>query len=172
MDETETASPASLPVAQVKRGKRGSWWRSLSFGALAGLFLAVGVHAGYMVLGRNFHTVLPGLVYRCAQPSGSQLEQLIRAHGIRTVMNLRGQDDDAWYRDECQVSRRMQVVHQDIGIYACWMPDPQELRRIFEVLDHCDYPLLIHCASGADRTGLVSAIVLLLTTNTTLDQAR
>src|SRR5262249_29836647 len=38
--------------------------------------------------------------------------------------------------------------------------------------DRSEYPLLFHCRRGADRTGLASAMVLLLQTSTSLDEAR
>jgi hypothetical protein len=43
---------------------------------------------------------------------------------------------------------------------------------LIEVLDKSDYPILIHCARGADRTGLASTIVMLLYTNADLATAR
>jgi hypothetical protein len=30
--------------------------------------------------------------------------------------------------------------------------------QLIDLLNHCSYPLLIHCKSGADRTGLASAL--------------
>ena len=47
-----------------------------------------------------------------------------------------------------------------------------ELRRLIDVLEHTEYPILLHCRRGADRTGLAAAVVLLLTTDTPLEEAR
>jgi hypothetical protein len=33
---------------------------------------------------------------------------------------------------------------------------------MIDFLERCDYPLLIHCKSGADRTGLASALYLMV----------
>ena len=52
------------------------------------------------------------------------------------------------------------------------MPPPAELRRLIDVLDHTEYPVLIHCKRGADRTGMVATITRLLYTDDTLIQAR
>src|SRR5262249_922424 len=51
------------------------------------------------------------------------------------------------------------------------LPSVAELRRFIEVLDGCAYPLVLHCRRGADRTGLAAAIVLLLQTDASLDEA-
>ena len=41
-----------------------------------------------------------------------------------------------------------------------------------QTLDTAEYPMLIHCQWGAERTGLVSAIAELLRPGSTLDAAR
>src|SRR6185295_4007429 len=51
------------------------------------------------------------------------------------------------------------------------LPSVTEVRHLIEILDGTEYPIVLHCRRGADRTGLASAIVLLLTTDTPLDEA-
>lgn len=126
----------------------------------------------------NHHTVVVGRVYRCAQPSGEALRETIRDKGIRTVINLRGtaphldEPRNAWYRDEVLATHELNISQEDITLSARLLPPPAELRRLIEVFDHTDYPVLIHCKQGADRTGLVSGIYLLLHTDATLAEAR
>jgi len=36
------------------------------------------------------------------------------------------------------------------------------LLTLIDFFDHCQYPLLIHCKAGADRTGLASALYLMM----------
>ena len=75
--------------------------RVLFYGCLAGVSLTAVVEASQVLVGLNLHTVIPGRVYRCAQPSPNKLERLVHAHGIRTVLNLRGPNpDQSWYRGE------------------------------------------------------------------------
>ena len=38
----------------------------------------------------------------------------------------------------------------------------RELLTLIDFFDHCQYPLLIHCKAGADRTGLASALYLMI----------
>jgi hypothetical protein len=141
-------------------------------GAAAGLLLAAGLHAGYVALWHNFFTVIPGRVYRCAQPPASDLERLIRAYGIGTVFNLRGRQPDLWYQEECAAARRGNAVVEDLCLRASRLPPAGDLAAVVAVLDGARYPILIHCASGADRTGLVSAVAILLQPDGTLEKAR
>jgi hypothetical protein len=142
-------------------------------GALAGLVLACAAEAGRVFVADNFHAVEAGQFYRCAQPSPAHLEELIRAHGIRTVVNLRGCCSSFdWYRNECRASAKLDVCQEDICFSAGRLPSVGELRRLVEVLDRSERPLLFHCQHGADRTGLASAVALLLTTDLPFDEAR
>lgn len=154
------------------RGRRWPWTTLLIWGAAAGVVAAAGLEAVHVLAGRNFHTVVPGNVYRSAQLTGAQFEQLIRQRNIRTVVNLRGCCDTfPWYLDECRAAQRTGAAHEDINLSACRLPPVHEMRRLVEVLDQSEYPVLIHCRRGSDRTGLVSVIYLLLHTDTPLATA-
>ena len=64
----------------------------------------VGAEAGRVLLGSNFHTVLPGRVYRGAQPSAADVDRLAKDYGVKTIVNLRGSGiPNGWYMDECPV---------------------------------------------------------------------
>jgi hypothetical protein len=129
--------------------------------------------AGRVFLGRNLHAVVPGRVYRCAQLSGPGLEQVVHAYGVRGVVNLRGCCDPApEYLEECRATHRLGIAQYDIELSAGRLPSVHEMRRFVEVLDRADYPLLLHCKRGADRTGLASAVTVLLQTDSSLAEAR
>lgn len=142
-------------------------------GVLLGGVLAVVVEAVRVLIGGNFHTIEPGLLYRCSQPSPERLERLIRRHGIRTVVNLRGTAPGfAWYQDECRVTAKLDICQEDLCFSAGRLPSVTEVRRLVEVLDRTEYPILFHCQRGADRTGLASAVALLLHGDVSYDEAR
>jgi Tyrosine phosphatase family len=46
------------------------------------------------------------------------------------------------------------------------------MRHLLEVLDRSERPVLIHCHKGADRTGMASALALLLFTDADVSEAR
>lgn len=144
---------------------------------IVGILVGVGVtaEAVRVFAGPNRHTVIPGRVYRCSQPSGDGLRAAISDHNIRTVLNLRGPSlapAAAWYADELAVAHEHGLSQEDITLSASLPPPPAELRRLVDVLDHTEYPVLVHCKQGADRTGLVSALALLLYTDAGLSEAR
>ncbi|MHB1425580.1 MAG: tyrosine-protein phosphatase [Gemmataceae bacterium] len=160
VDPDARRSPLSLPCA-------------LGFGCLTGALLAVALHAYYVLIGSNFHTVIRGEVYRCAQLSAATLQQIIRDKHIRTVVNLRGCcDPERWYLDEGRVTLNNNVSLEDLGFSAGRLPSNIALHQLLEILDRGDYPILFHCHKGADRTGMASAIALLLRTETPLEEAR
>jgi hypothetical protein len=147
-------------------------WRWLLFGALLPV-AAIGAEAHQIFFNGNVHALLPGRVYRCAQPSPEALKRLVEEHRIRTVVNLRGSCEGfAWYEAECRATQQLDLVQEDVCMSAGRLPSPQAVRRFIEVLDRSAYPLLLHCRRGADRTGLASATVLLLQTDVSLAQAR
>jgi protein tyrosine phosphatase (PTP) superfamily phosphohydrolase (DUF442 family) len=171
MSEPAPVAAESGPPRPPSR--KGGILRAALRGCLYGLGLALLFEGCQVFLGDNLHVLIPGEVYRCGQLSGARLEQVIGQRGIRTVINLRGccapQD---WYLAECRATHRTNTNQEDISMSAGRFPSTHELRYLLEVLERCDYPILIHCKQGADRTGLVSALILLLRTNTPLEQAR
>ena len=148
----------------------------------AALLTAIAVAGGYEAVrvfaGSNRHAVVPGRVYRCAQPSGEDLRDVLQETGARTVINLRGTarhlDDpkNAWYKAEVETTHDLSVSQEDITLSARLLPPPNELRRLIEVFDRTEYPVVIHCKQGADRTGLAAGVYLLLHTDATPAQAR
>jgi protein tyrosine phosphatase (PTP) superfamily phosphohydrolase (DUF442 family) len=167
---TLMATTLEAPAAVPRRRPRLRFLVSLG---LSVAVLPVAVEAHRVMLGRNFHAVVPGRVYRCAQPSGDALDEIITRHSIRTVINLRGSGEPAqWYHDEARATHRRNIAQEDICFSAGRLPSVPEVRRLIEVLDHTEYPILLHCRRGADRTGLAAAMVLLLTGDTDLEVAR
>lgn len=124
-------------------------------------------------LGDNFHTVVPGKIYRGAQPAPEDLESLKKNHGIRTVVNLRGLCNGLdWYHDQVRVVQRLEMNQEDICFSAGRIPPAQELRRFVKVLDEGEYPMFLHCRRGSDRTGIACAVIALLQENSKLADAR
>jgi protein tyrosine phosphatase (PTP) superfamily phosphohydrolase (DUF442 family) len=146
-------------------------WVVLS-GLVSGLLLAAAVHLGQLLWKTNWHVVLPGRVFRSAQLSREQTLAVIRDHGVRTLINLRGKCEfDSWYYDECRAAHDAGIAHEDISLAAGRLPPTNELHYLVRILDRTEYPILIHCRQGADRTGLVATLILLLYTDTELAEA-
>lgn len=161
-----------MPATQDDAPRRPLRPRTVVHAFVVAVGLTVVLYIGYVLAGSNLHTVIPGEVYRCAQPSAAQLERLVREQGVRTVVNLRGCCDPlVWYVEECVTSNRLDISQEDVGFSAARLPSVASLRQLVEVLDRSEYPILFHCHKGADRSGLASAIALLLCADATLEQA-
>jgi hypothetical protein len=128
---------------------------------------------GWTLATSNFAVLQPGRIYRSAQMSPLALSQTLHAYQVKTVVNLRGPNPEQdWYRGELAATLAAGATHDDIALSSCvWMSRIQ-LRTLVEVLDSCEYPILLHCSWGAERTGLTSAIAELLRPGATLDDAR
>ncbi|RUL81172.1 protein tyrosine phosphatase [Tautonia sociabilis] len=122
---------------------------------------AAGVFHRPLLLG-NVGEVDPGRVYRCAQPKGN-LAELLESYRPGSVLNLRGGSyADSWYADEVEATDRLGIDFYDFPMSATRRPSRAELLALIDLLERCRYPLLIHCKSGADRTGLVSGLYLMV----------
>jgi len=107
----------------------------------------------------NIRVIEPGRAYRSAQLDARTLELLVEALGIRTVVNLRGENpDEPWYQREREVLDAAGVTLVDIRMSATELPPRAELLRLYDTFLTAEEPILIHCQAGADRTGAAAAI--------------
>ena len=113
-------------------------------------------HAFLRVWWKNLGQIGPG-VWRSNQPSSGDLERLARM-GLKTVVNLRGASQQSFYLFEAEACQRFGLTLIDLNLSARQAPPRSRLLKLMEILDAAEAPLLIHCKSGADRTGLAAAI--------------
>lgn len=168
---TTLAEPSSPPLPDIARMRRRLRlvWRLV----VLAIVVWFGYEAGRRLVGHNFHTVLPGRVFRGAQPSSAFVEELATVHGVKTIVNLRGCGLPVdWYDRETQAVQKLGITQEDVCFSALRLPSSLELRRLVDVLDHAEYPIYLHCRRGSDRTGMASALVLLLQTDAPLAEAR
>src|SRR5262249_3120056 len=87
--------------------------RALLVGSAAGLLLALGAAVGTTYFGQNWHELIPGRVYRCAQLDPDQLRRAVEQYGIRTVLNLRGCSPASdWYLGESRATHDLDVSQE------------------------------------------------------------
>ncbi len=126
------------------------------------LLVLVGAGAAYY-LTSNIHVVIPGQVYRSAQLAPWQLRLLVRHAGIRSELNLRGLNlKQPWYQSEIKTAHALGIKHYDVALWKYWQPTRPQFLSLLNILQDAPKPLLLHCASGSDRSGFVSALALLL----------
>lgn len=136
------------------------------FARFAGLCLLCtillgGGYLGALQLTGNFNTVIAGELYRSGQISPQQLKDYVVEYGIKTIVNLRGDNHgDEWYETEVAQSRDLGIEHIDFGLWARRELPPERAAQLMAILRTAPKPILIHCKAGADRSGLVSALYL------------
>lgn len=134
--------------------------RIRAFVALGILGSALLVFHRPLLLG-NVGTVVPEKVYRSAQPK-KNLQKLIETYKPASILNLRGGSiGDDWYRAEIEAAEAEGIEFYDFPMDATRQPSTEELATLVELFEECSYPVLIHCKSGSDRTGLASGIYLM-----------
>jgi protein tyrosine phosphatase (PTP) superfamily phosphohydrolase (DUF442 family) len=167
--------PAARFLTHLRRPLRGRGplWPSLLRGGISG-FLAAGAVTGWnMAFCDNLHEIQPGRTFRSSQMSPDHLRRALDRYHIRTVVNLRGTCTEfAWYDAESRATLDADVAQEDVFLSATRLPSPTELRRLMEVLDRTEYPILLHCRQGVDRTGLAAALVKLLEPGVSMAEAR
>lgn len=147
---TTTPPPPSAPAGPL--GRRAAWLNSLFVD-----------HALLRVPWRNWGVVESGRLYRSNHPLPWQLRQAARRFGLRTVVNLRGR------RSECGsdvlgrwAAEELGLIHLDAPFESRGAPHRDRVLRLAGLYAGMAEPALIHCKSGADRTGLAAGIWLLL----------
>lgn len=133
------------------------WRIPAAFGIAALLF---GAYLGALQLSGNFHEVLPGELYRSAQPSGADIDTYAARYGIKTVLNLRGENTANWYMQETEAAKKAGITHINYPLSASRDVTPEQAHELLALMRDAPKPILIHCQAGADRTGLVSVLYL------------
>ena len=116
-------------------------------------------HAFLRTWWTNLHQIAPG-VWRSNQPSAKQLARYA-ADGIRTVINLRGAAEQSFWLFEAEACAAHGMVLHDLNMSARQAPGKSRLLALHHLLTTAERPMLIHCKSGADRTGLAAALYLI-----------
>ena len=151
------AQPDAERITRIRTRRRLVF--RLAFGLLA--LAAIIVFRRPLFFG-NVGVVDPGRVYRSSQPRG-RLDRLIHEHELASVLNLRGgAPTDPFYADEVRATRAAGIDFYDFPMSPSRRPWRRELLTLIDFFGRCKYPLLIHCKSGADRTGLASGVYLMV----------
>ena len=120
---------------------------------LAAVAGAVGVY--YLLRPGRFATVDAGKLYRCRQPLGMQWK-VVKAYGIRTVINLRPRDEDAEEFDS-EVAACRDNDFKLVEIPISHMPPTDDMIAKFLTAARADAPAVVHCEFGKNRTGFMAA---------------
>lgn len=108
----------------------------------------------------NFHRI-SSRAFRSGQPSPRHLQRRIPRHGIRTVVNLRGEEPgNPMLALEARTCEQLGVHLEHLRTYSRALPTRELLHQAHDLLHRIEYPALFHCKSGADRAGLMATLYL------------
>jgi len=118
--------------------------------------LTWGDHGFLRVWFNNQHHI-GGDMYRANQPSPKRIEQLAK-DGIKTILNLRGESDKGYYALEKEACEKHGIELVDFRMYSRDTPKKKSLHGLKYLFETIEYPCLMHCKSGADRTGITGVL--------------
>ena len=110
----------------------------------------------------NFHWIREGEAARSSQAFFGGLRSLMRRHGLRAIVNLRGENSDlSWWRYERRVCEGIKAQHIDAMLDSRHLPTRAMLVTLLDALDAAPQPFLIKCSGGHDRTAFAAALLIL-----------
>jgi protein tyrosine/serine phosphatase len=127
-------------------------------------------HAFLRVFWNNFHQVC-NEVYRANQPSPSHLKSY-KDKGIKAVLNLRGFTQQSYALFEEDSCKNLGLDLISVPFSGSSAPQPEKLLEIIDLMDKIPKPFVLHCKSGADRAGLVSAMYLIVQKKLSVTEAK
>lgn len=143
----------TLPPSPAKP-RRQNWWND---------------HRFLRLIWTNFHKIDVD-VWRQNHPSAARLAQL-KTMGAASVLSLRG-DGSEVSQIEAAACAQLGLVFRGISLRASKLPTPIAIVALIDALRDLPKPIVVHCKSGADRTGLAGAIYLHVFKGVPLEQAR
>ncbi|MFN8389013.1 MAG: tyrosine-protein phosphatase [Bdellovibrionota bacterium] len=111
----------------------------------------------------NLHEVVPSKLYRSAEMSREDLKDTISKYGIKTVVDLRLNADDAdstgTTEEQATAASGAKYVH--IPLSSARADQGDKLLKLLDTFKSAETPVLVHCTSGTHRSGIASALWLL-----------
>lgn len=140
------------------KARRAAWWH-----------FQLSDHAFLRAWWHNFFRVTPDL-YRANQPDAKRLSKYAGL-GIKSVLNLRGQSGQSFWLFEREACQALNLPLVDLNMSARRAPEREVLLEMHHLFQTMPRPILVHCKSGADRTGLAAALWLIWIEGKSVEQA-
>jgi protein tyrosine phosphatase (PTP) superfamily phosphohydrolase (DUF442 family) len=165
-------------LARRYRGVRGSirddfppWLRHPADYLLDRFDLVMVDHGIFRLIYANRHKI-SNKVWRSAQPAPSDIALFAR-RGVRTIVNLRGDRDCGSYRLEKAACQRYGIKLVNFkSSRSRAAPDRAFFHHAKDLFERIEYPMAMHCKSGADRVGLMSVLYLIFHEGRPVEDAR
>lgn len=106
------------------------------------------------VIPRNFAVVSEGVLYRSGRLTPAQTEEVVRAHKIKTIIDLGaylGQPINE--RNAQRTAEALGVARFTFDLVGDGTGDPNDYVQALRIIANPEFqPVLVHCAAGAQRT--------------------
>lgn len=118
------------------------------------------------LINNNFYLINEG-VYRSGQPSPRLLNNYIEKYKIKNIINLRYSDSSEKdiYLMQKNICDKHNIKMINVPISARRLPEKSKLKLLIESIKQIQKPFLVHCKTGADRTGFFMALYIFYNTN-------
>jgi protein tyrosine/serine phosphatase len=116
-------------------------------------------HGLLRLLYRNRHRVTSRM-WRSSQPTPGDLRRE-KAKGIKTVICVRSGLAFGSWPLEREACKKLQLELHKVNIRGRQAPSKSSLIELIDLFSSIEYPVLVHCKSGADRSGFVAAVYLM-----------
>ena len=144
-----------------------SFKKKIAIVALIMVLIGVGKYVYDMNINHNFETITEGKVYKSGVIPPDELEMYIKAHQIKSVVDLRfpGTQDlvnnpeipAELTAEKAAIAKIGGVNYFNNG--SDQVPNQANLDLFFKIMDNkANYPVLIHCYHGVGRAELYSAL--------------
>lgn len=140
------------------------------------IFLIIGLIRHFHI--KNFHTIVPEVLYTSGQPRGMDYTRLLYKYHIAAFVNLRTSiehRDKNWHAEEVEWMKTSGVkyyeVPMDKDIPSEDIPNSEFCKKFLEIMDEkTNYPVLLHDNTGRKRVMYLAAVWMLKSGQFDLEQ--
>lgn len=144
--------------------------------AFLGTGIGLGVTYKYRFIAKRWGVVVPGKIYRSGQISKWVLEDKLKVHNIQVVIDLNGLDPEDQHQEyEIALLKRLDIEHFRFPLGGDGTGDIRNYALALKIIDDCccqGRTVLVHCAAGAQRTGVAIACYRVLVQKHSPETAR
>ena len=120
---------------------------------------------------RSLHKISEN-TYRSNQPFPWQILADKNKRGVKTIINLRGIRNCSSFFLEKETCEKHNIKLINFPVTSRAAPKAETILAAKKLFNEIEYPIIMHCKSGADRAGLMSALYLILHKNVSVIEAK
>jgi protein tyrosine/serine phosphatase len=152
-----------------------SQWIGVAVAALLVAWATVAIYRNqvrYNLWPRNFGIVEEGKIYRAGEQNPGMLRHLVERYKIKTIVDLGAYDSNPrGERQEVLAAKALNVERFEFPLKGDGTGDPNNYVKALHVItDSTKQPVLVHCSTGAQRTGGCIVLYRVATQGKTVEQ--